>query len=402
MFYDFNIPWPAGSLGATSSTSGGSSSASQPSKKKSKHQHASQSQSQPQQASTGPEAAPTNPEPLSLLRDKDSSTLHEIVSELGELGYSYMAFNRIVQSRFDPAQHSNVLATGRDGLPRPLFPQLDPRTNADSKKKNAPRSSHTNVTQLSRLTVVLDEQSMAKSGNGIVTNNATALQSYDLLAVRPTTEAAFQHACLTLSDLKPFSIDIISLDFCSQSRLPFLLKRTTVNAAIENGVQFEICYGPAVGCKSDGLNGDPSSSSSNDPLRARRNLISGVRDLLRITNGKGVFFSSGALEALALRGPHDVINLAAVFGLNPAAARDAISHNCRALLVRAQTRKTYRGVVSHPVVVGVEESQRIPPPRDVVGESVAAVPQPAAPVQTSQSASLQEIKASKGKRKRQA
>ncbi len=177
---------------------------------------------------------------------------------------------------------------------------------------------------------------MAKSGSGWVTNNATALQSYDLLAVRPTTEAAFQHACLTLSELKPFSIDIISLDFGAQPRLPFFLKRSTVNAALENGVQFEITYAQAV---------------ADDGTKARRNLISGARDLLRVTNGKGVFFSSAATEALSLHAPYDVINLGAIFGLNPSAARDAISNNCRSLLLRSQTRKTYRGVVSHPVIV---------------------------------------------------
>lgn len=329
MFYDLNIPWPQPTVSSSSAAAH-----SQSSKKKSKQNAAALS------ASTASSSAAATPEPpaspLAALRQKDAEALAQLVLELSELRYSCVAFNHVVQSKYDPAQHPNALAPSRDGRPNPPFPELDPRTQAKGKAKATSTTSSHPVTQLSRLTLVLDEHSMAKSGSGWVTNNATALQSYDLLAVRPTNEAAFQHACLTLSELKPFSIDIISLDFGAQPRLPFFLRRSTVNAALENGVQFEITYAPAIG---------------DDAAKARRNLISGARDLLRVTNGKGVFLSSGAADALALRAPYDVINLGAIFGLNPSAARDAISNNCRSLLLRSQTRKTYRGVVSHPVVI---------------------------------------------------
>ncbi|KAJ9479623.1 Ribonuclease P/MRP protein subunit RPP1 [Pseudozyma hubeiensis] len=331
MFYDLNIPWPQ-AVGAGSSSSTGSASQAQSSKKKAKQQQ----QQQPPASSSTSDSPSTDP--LSALRENDATLLAQIALELDHLRYAYVAFNHIVQSRYDPAHHPNTMAPRRDGRPNPPFPELDPRmrTNAKGKAKAVSVGDSSGLTQLSRLTLVLDEQSMAKSGSGWVTNNATALQSYDLLAVRPTTEAAFQHACLTLSELKPFSIDIISLDFGAQPRLPFFLKRSTVNAALENGVQFEITYAQVV---------------SDDATKARRNLISGARDLLRVTNGKGVFFSSGATQALSLRAPYDVINLGAIFGLNPSAARDAISNNCRSLILRSQTRKTYRGVVSHPVPV---------------------------------------------------
>ncbi|KAJ1018994.1 hypothetical protein NDA16_004797 [Ustilago loliicola] len=332
MFYDLNVPWPLAS-GAGSSSSGSNASNFQSSKKKAKQQQALQQSSASSSAAATPEPPAT---PLSSLREKDATSLAQVILELNELRYSHVAFNHVVYSKYDPAVNPNTLAPLRDGKPNPPFPELDPRTWAKGKAKAGSTRNADGLTQLSRLTLVLDDQSMAKSGSGWVTNNANALQSYDLLAVRPTTEAAFQHACLTLSELKPFSIDIISLDFGAQPRLPFFLKRSTVNAALENGVQFEITYAQAV---------------SEDGSKARKNLISGARDLLRVTNGKGVFFSSGATEALSLRAPYDVINLGAIFGLNPSAARDAISSNCRSLLLRSQTRKTYRGVVSHPVVV---------------------------------------------------
>ncbi|KAJ1025980.1 hypothetical protein NDA18_003640 [Ustilago nuda] len=333
MFYDLNVPWPQVPGAGSSSSNNSASSQHTSSKKKAKQQHPLQKALDSSSAAATPDPPST---PLSSLRDKDATCLAQILLELNELRYSHVAFNHVVQSKYDPALHPNALAPLRDGRPNPPFPELDPRTRAKGKAKVSSAGNADGLTQLSRLTLVLDDQSMSKSGSGWLTNNATALQSYDLLAVRPTTEAAFQHACLTLSELKPFSIDIISLDFGAQPRLPFFLKRSTLNAALENGVQFEITY---------------AQSLSQDGSKARRNLISGARDLLRVTNGKGVFFSSGATEALSLRAPYDVINLAAIFGLNPSAARDAISNNCRSLLLRSRTRKSYRGVLSHPVAI---------------------------------------------------
>lgn len=333
MFYDLNVPWPQPPAAASSSSTNGSSHP--PSSKKKTKPHQSLPQPTPSPSAAAAVTSAPSPTPLSSLRDKDASTLAQVALELNELRYSHVAFNHIVQSKYDPALHPNVLAPLRDGRPNPPFPELDPRTRAKAKSKQNPLAHANGLTQLSRLTLVLDEQSTTKSGSGWVTNNAVALQSYDLLAVRPTTEATFQHACLTLSELKPFSIDIISLDFGAQPRLPFFLKRSTVNAALENGVHFEITYAQAL---------------LHDDTKARRNLISGARDLLRVTNGKGIFFSSQATQALSVRAPYDVINLGGIFGLTPSAAREAISNNCRSLILHSQTRKTYRGVVSHPTV----------------------------------------------------
>ena len=163
------------------------------------------------------------------------------------------------------------------------------------------------LTQLSRLTVVLDKDNVIKSGTGFVSANSSALQEYDLLSAMPLTETAFQHACITLSELKPFSIDIITLDLAAAPRLPFHLKRSTIGAALANGVVFEITYGAAV---------DPANATgeARDVSTLRRNLFSGARDLLRVTNGKGVIFSSGACAALGLRAPYDVMNLYVIPG----------------------------------------------------------------------------------------
>lgn len=201
-----------------------------------------------------------------------------------------MAYNHVVESKFDPTRHSNPFASSQQS--QPPFPELDPR-------RTKVKQQDIHITQLSRMTLILDEDSMGKGGHGMTATSTAALLSYDLLAAQPFNDASFSLLCLTLSELKPGSIDIITLDLSSSARLPFFLKRSTVNAAIANGVVFEICYSNMV----------KKSEGEESHSRARRNIISASRDILRVTNGKNVIFSSGASDILGLRGPHDVINL---------------------------------------------------------------------------------------------
>ena len=92
----------------------------------------------------------------------------------------------------------------------------------------------------------------------------------------------------------PFAINIIQIDLAANTRLPFFFKRNTAGKAISDGAFFEICYGGAL----DGSN-----------EYGRRNLIAGVKEIVRVTGGKGIIFSSNVKNALHLRSPYDVINL---------------------------------------------------------------------------------------------
>ncbi len=62
--------------------------------------------------------------------------------------------------------------------------------------------------------------------------------SYDLVSVQPANEKTFQTAC------KESEVDIITIH--AEERLPFLLKNTTVNCALDRGVFFEVCYSAAL------------------------------------------------------------------------------------------------------------------------------------------------------------
>lgn len=86
----------------------------------------------------------------------------------------------------------------------------------------------------------------------------------------------------------------------------------------------------------------------------RRNLISNATQLIRASRGRGLIISSEAKVAAACRGPWDAINFAAVWGLSQERGHDAMSKECRSLVVGARLKRTsYRGVID--VVYGGEK-----------------------------------------------
>ncbi|KAI4101411.1 MAG: hypothetical protein LQ339_005060 [Xanthoria mediterranea] len=177
---------------------------------------------------------------------------------------------------------------------------------------------------LTRCTLTLSDPSQ--------NHRLTSLTSlYDLLAIRPTSEKTLQQTCLSLP-----TIEIISLD-CT-IRYPFYFRQSTLLAAIDRGIRFEICY--AQGILGAG--------------EARRNLISNATQLVRATRGKGIVLSSEAQRALACRGPWDVVNLGIGWGLEKERAVEALQREARGVVVGAEMRRrSYRGVVD--VVYGGEK-----------------------------------------------
>eukprot|EP00842_Homolaphlyctis_polyrhiza_P001120 jgi/Hompol1/2008/HPOL_004985-RA len=180
-----------------------------------------------------------------------------------------------------------------------------------------------------RLSIVLDNPAQNYSFT-----SSSAISSYDIIAVTPTTEKLFQTACQTLE------VDIISLDM--SARLAFPIRTATLNAAVQRGVYFEICY---------------SASIRNEA--ARRQLISNAALLVRNVKGKNIIISSQARAAFEFRAPFDVMNLnhgwhfafsASLFGLNHSLAKAALSINARSVILHSGTSaaalETYRGVLT--------------------------------------------------------
>lgn len=146
--------------------------------------------------------------------------------------------------------------------------------------------------------------------------------NYDILAVRPIDEKTLQHACGTVD------CDLISLDLAQ--RLGYHFKFKTLSEAIKRGIRFEICY-------SQGLLSESA---------ARRNLISNATQLIRAARGRGIVISSEARRAAGCRGPWDVVNLAAIWGLSQERGYEAVSREARSVVVNASIKRTsFRGVV---------------------------------------------------------
>lgn len=147
--------------------------------------------------------------------------------------------------------------------------------------------------------------------------------AYNLVALRPTNEKALSLCCQSLE------CDLISLDL--SIRLPFILKFKTMAAALQRGIRFEICYAGGV---------------LGSGTEARRNMISGATALIRATRGRGIIISSEAKSALALRGPWDVVNIAAVWGLSQERGKEAVCEEARKVVQLARLkRESFRGVV---------------------------------------------------------
>lgn len=110
-------------------------------------------------------------------------------------------------------------------------------------------------------------------------------------------------------------------------------------AAIHRGIRFEICYAQA------------TMEDSN----ARKNFISNCLGIFRATRGRGIVISSEAKTALGIRGPADVVNLMAVWGLGRERGMEGLGDNPRSVVINeGLKRSSFRGVVD--VVYGGERS----------------------------------------------
>ncbi|KAK9895140.1 PHP domain-like protein [Cystobasidium minutum MCA 4210] len=328
MYYDLNIAWPVSIPQAGSSNNNAASK-----KKQQKGKQAVNSNNDARDAA--PKVG------IDLLSAEERADVEKSVKMAIKLGYSTIAFNvTLPLNSYDPNTIANYVPCHSQ---LPAFPDLDTRT------ANTSNGAKT-VLQLSRLTVVLDEKSVNGGGKGngscFTSTNANAIAGYNLIAVQPLDAASFQHTCLNLSNAGPTGVDIITIDLASSPRVPFQLKRSLVLKAIAEGTMFEVVYAPAMRL---------STASSSLPKEARRNIIAGARELIRITNGKGIILSSEVRNAIEMRGPLDLCNFGTILGFKPDQAKDSVSGNARLAVIRGHAaRQTYRGVIANPKVVEVK------------------------------------------------
>jgi len=248
---------------------------------------------------------------LNVPYPSNKATARELVNTAIKLGYDGIAWNYTLTRKVKPTDvcpiqpvelDSKVMIGSQVGLLRP-------------------KSSPTTFQQKKRLTVHLDDASQVHTLNA----SNPALRSYDLIAVRPSSERLFQHA------VSQMDIDIISIDF--SQKVPFYLKRPQLGQAIERGIQFEICYAPAV-----------RDSAS------RKYLISNAMQLLHMTKCKNILIASEAARAMDLRGPYDAINLGVLFGLKQSLAKQCIAAHAQSVLLHAETRRTLKSAMKDEII----------------------------------------------------
>lgn len=218
--------------------------------------------------------------------------LLQTLTAAASLGYETVALNHVLELPF-PAK------------PEAPFPKL-------------PDSTITKLpTILHRATLPLSDPSASNY------RIPSLVSAYDLLAIRPLTEKAFQNACLTMD------VPIISLDLTQH--FPFHFKPKPCMAAVSRGVRFEVCYAQM-------LNAD---------ARGRANFISNATSLFRATRGRGIMISSEAKTALGLRGPADVVNLFGVWGLANDKGMEALRGVPRSIVVNEGIKRNgFRGIVN--------------------------------------------------------
>jgi ribonuclease P/MRP protein subunit RPP1 len=112
-----------------------------------------------------------------------------------------------------------------------------------------------------------------------------------------------------------------------------------LGAAIARGIKIELCYSQGI--------------MSNDS-QAKRNLISNATQLVRVTRGRGLIFSSEAKSVLGIRAPSDIINLASVWGLGTEKGKDGLTKEPRSVVEHARLkRQSFKGTID--IVYGGEK-----------------------------------------------
>ncbi|XP_011657242.1 protein GAMETOPHYTE DEFECTIVE 1 isoform X2 [Cucumis sativus] len=233
----------------------------------------------------------------------------KVVAKIMELGYSGIAYNRTIKGVMSDRDRCSIPLLKVSSL-HTILPSFSASVEFHRDLLDIPRSSP--FRQYTRLTISINtnnEVLAVNSGNLI-------LKTYDLIAVKPLNQYAFEQACEKLE------IDIIAIDFAE--KLPFRLKQGSIISAIKRGVYFEIMY-----------------SDLLSDVHERRQMISTAKVLVDWTNGKNLILSSAAPSVNEIRGPYDVANLSSLLGVSMECAKAAVSKNCRNLIANALKRKQF-------------------------------------------------------------
>ena len=262
-----------------------------------------------------------------------------------DLGYQAVALDTRVEAT-DRNARAELLA----GL-EPLRADVLREVAADATSRGA----RPDLVVLRRCTVRFAEPGQLQE---MVRANDDAIRSYDVFALEPTTERAFASACAN------GRADIITTQL--GARPAFRLRAPALKAAASAGASFEVSYNAAlmdVGARRNffanaaaatravgenaggGVRDDDDSDddTDDDTDAVMRDAGSASANDLSRKNAKraggGVILTSGSRQATELRAPHDVANLASLFGMRDENARAALSTRALRLVRRARRKR---------------------------------------------------------------
>ena len=262
-----------------------------------------------------------------------------------DLGYQAVALDTRVEAT-DRNARAELLA----GL-EPLRADVLREVAADATSRGA----RPDLVVLRRCTVRFAEPGQLQE---MVRANDDAIRSYDVFALEPTTERAFASACTN------GRADIVTTQL--GARPAFRLRAPALKAAASAGASFEVSYNAAlmdVGARRNffanaaaatravgenaggGVRDDDDSDddTDDDTDAVMRDAGSASANDLSRKNAKraggGVVLTSGSRQATELRAPHDVANLASLFGMRDENARAALSTRALRLVRRARRKR---------------------------------------------------------------
>ncbi|ODV61063.1 RNA-binding RNA processing protein RPP1, partial [Ascoidea rubescens DSM 1968] len=200
---------------------------------------------------------------------------------------------------------------------------------------------HDRIKIYTRLTFIVDDPSKFQ--------NFKKISNYfDIVSVQPKSEKIFTNS------VSGFEMDMISFNF--SERLPFFLKHSQVCGAVNKGIKFEINYstvisGPKGFIQStiDNKNNNQNSKdniNNKELMHSRKIFFNNVKSLIRTSRGRGLVFSSGAVNSLQIRSLFDIINFAVLLGLKQSRAKTSLDLIPSKVLINGRLRiKSYKQTI---------------------------------------------------------
>lgn len=263
--------------------------------------------------------------------------LREHLSSLLELGYAAVALDTKVDACDRNARP--VLIAG-------LIPLDDDVLRAVAKDADSNNNAVTELVVLRRVTVSFGEPGDLAT---FLAANDDLVRRYDLFALHPTSERSFASSvanrrcdilALTLGGRSAFRLRANSLKSASASGMsveisynPALLDLGSRRNFFANGVSVARAVGENAGGGMRGMGGGDSDDDSDDltrkvvPMPGTSNNSSNTpnSNASKKKNSGGIILTSGSRQAVELRAPRDVCNLASLIGMKDENARAALS-----------------------------------------------------------------------------